>query len=63
MIANVKKMFLALVPVLQWNSHPHFLAYVLSEWKLTLKFLIFKNGTKTCNYRSSFKQILPSGKN
>ena len=35
MIPNVKKvMLLALVPVLQWNSHPHFLVYVLSEWKV-----------------------------
>ena len=32
MIPNVKKvMLLALVPVLQWNSHPHFLVSVLSE--------------------------------
>ena len=30
MIPNVKKvMFLALVSVLQWNSHPQFLVYVL----------------------------------
>ena len=32
MIPNVKKvMLLALVPVLQRNSHPHFSVYVLSE--------------------------------
>ena len=36
MIPNVKKvLFLALVPMLQWNSHPHFLVYVLSEWKVS----------------------------
>ena len=36
MIPNVKKiMFLALVPVLQWNSHPHFFVCVHSKWKVT----------------------------
>ena len=32
MIPNVKKvMFLALVPVLQWNNDLHFLIYILSK--------------------------------
>ena len=31
MIPNIKKMFLALVPVLQWDSHAHFLVYVRSK--------------------------------
>ena len=36
MISNVKKvMFLALVPVLPWNSHPHFLVYVHSKCNVT----------------------------
>ena len=36
MIPNIKKiMFLALVPVLQWDSHAHFLVYVRSKWKVT----------------------------
>ena len=36
MISDVKKVtFLALVPVLQWYSHPHFLVYVRSKWKVT----------------------------
>ena len=34
MIPNVKRvMFLALVLVLQWNSHPQFLVQVCSRWK------------------------------
>ena len=66
MIPNVKKvMFLALVPVLQWNKHPYFSVYVRSKWKVTwrLKFLIFKNGTKMRNCESLFKQILLWEKN
>ena len=34
MIPNVKRvMFLALVLVLQWNSHPQFLVQLCSKWK------------------------------
>ena len=50
LIPNIKTdkkvTFLALVQVLQWNSHPRFLIYVHSKWLKT--FLIFGNGTKTC---------------
>ena len=51
MIPNIKTYFdkkvtiLALMPMLQWSNHPHFLIYVHSKWKVT--FLILKNGTTT----------------
>ena len=41
MIPNIKTCFdkkvtfLALVPVLQWNSSPRFIIYVRSQWKVT----------------------------
>ena len=54
MIPHVKKvMFLASVPALQWNSHPHFLVYVwfkmksnfnifdLQEWNLNVQLQTF----------------------
>ena len=51
MIPNIKTYFdkkvtfLVLVSVLQWNSHPHFLIYVCSKWKVI-------------NFKSLLKQIL-----
>ena len=59
MIPNAKKvMFLALVPALQWNSHPHFLVYICSKWssRMALKRAItnpysskYYHGKKTKN--------------
>ena len=52
MIPNVKKvMFLSLVPVLQWNSHPH-----TFRMKNNLKYL--QESTKTHNFKFLFKKIL-----
>ena len=41
MITNIKKVMvlvMSLVPVLQWNSYPNFLAYVSSKWKVNIHF-------------------------
>ena len=63
MILNVKKvMFLVLLSVLQWNSHPHFLVYILSEWKVTLNIFNIQKWHQMCKCRSLFKEILPWGK-
>ena len=56
LIPNIKTdkkvTFLALVQVLQWNSH-RFLIYVHSKWLKTFNM---------CNCKSLFKQILPMEK-
>ena len=56
---NKKVTFLALVPVLQWNSYPSFLTYVCSKWKVTYIFNLQEWHQNIHNCKSLFKQILP----